>query len=321
MAALPDYPGEPLIDLRELTAEDLKPLLEEEVLEWRASLDWDFRPSADLVRRFVQVHALNGLALAIAGRIAGYSYFVSEEGKGLVGDFYVTRAARTAAHENRLLEAVLDSMWRTPGMRRIEAQLMMIGSPLDRAAPYLRWFQAYPRKFLEASLAGVHSLPARDPEGAAFSSWTESWQEEAARLIAHAYRGHVDSLINDQYRSAAGARRFLTNIVQYPGCGSFFAPASFIAWDRAERKLCGISLASLVAEDAGHITQICVAPSHHGRKIGYELLRRSLVSMAAHGCRSVSLTVTSANEPALRLYEGAGFRTRRDFAAYVWEIA
>ena len=44
-------------------------------------------------------------------------------------------------------------------------------------------------------------------------------QEEAAHVISAAYRGHVDSEINDQYRSIPGARRFVTNIVRFPGCG------------------------------------------------------------------------------------------------------
>ena len=41
-------------------------------------------------------------------------------------------------------------------------------------------------------------------------------------LIAAAYKGHVDATINDQYGSVTGARRFIHNIVQYPGCGRFF---------------------------------------------------------------------------------------------------
>ena len=56
--------------------------------------------------------------------------------------------------------------------------------------------------------------------------WSDHYQDAAAQLIAAAYTGHVDSRINDQYRSAAGARRFLYNIVQYPGCGAFYRPAS-----------------------------------------------------------------------------------------------
>jgi ribosomal protein S18 acetylase RimI-like enzyme len=114
-----------------------------------------------------------------------------------------------------------------------------------------------------------------------------------------------------------GARRFLTNIVQYPGCGNFFAPASFAA--TCDGALCGASLASLVAFDVGHITQVCVAPSYQGMGLGYELMRRSMEAMVAHGCRSVSLTVTEANEAALRLYRNMGFVERRSFSAYVWE--
>lgn len=323
MAALPDRYTDPLssrlTDLREVTVEQLSPLLEEETEAWSADLDWDFLPSADLVRRFVQVRALNGFALMDGGSAAGYAYFVAEDGKGLIGDFYVRAAQRNVENENLLLGAVLESMWRTSGLRRVEAQLMMLSSHLDRAVPYQPYFHSYARCFLEARLAAMASLPARQPPGVSFALWTENRQDDAARLIAASYRGHIDSHINDQYRSPAGARRFLANIVQYPGCGSFFAPASFLAWDQAQRTLCGISLSSLVAPEVGHITQICVAPSHQGRGIGYELLRRSLAALAGCGCRKASLTVTSANAAAIRLYQRVGFQTRRDFAAYVWE--
>jgi ribosomal protein S18 acetylase RimI-like enzyme len=84
--------------------------------------------------------------------------------------------------------------------------------------------------------------------------------------------------------------------------------------------MCGISLASMVSPQVGHITQICVAPSHQGHGVGYELLRRSLDALASNGCRSASLTVTSANKAAIRLYDSLGFRCRRDFAAFVWEL-
>ncbi len=81
----------------------------------------------------------------------------------------------------------------------------------------------------------------------------------------------------------------------------------------------GISLSSLVASDVGHITQVCVAPSDRGTGLGYELMRRSLLALGAHGCRCVSLTVTSSNTNAVHLYERMGFTHKRDFAAYVWE--
>jgi ribosomal protein S18 acetylase RimI-like enzyme len=318
MAALSDLHDEPVVELRHISAEQLAPLIVQETADWRTGLDWDFRQSGDLVRRFVHLQALNGFALLQGSHVAGYSYYVCEDGKGLIGDLFVEREHRTLANENALLRAVFDAIWRTPGVRRIESQLMMLGSPLDRAVPQANRFRCYPRYFMEVPVGAAVKLLERKPASIAIFPWNEQRQDDTARLIAHSYQGHIDSLINDQYRSFAGARRFLTNIVQYPGCGSFFGPASYAAF--AGHELRGISLSSLVASDVGHITQVCVAPSERGTGLGYELVRRSLVALAAHGCRSVSLTVTSANENAVRLYEHMGFTHRRDFAAFVWDL-
>ena len=319
MAALFDQHHSPLVELREVTSAYLEPLLLEETEEWRSGLAWDYRPSADLVRRFVDMRALTGFTLPGEKHAAGYGYYVCEEGKGLIGGLYVGRRHRTFENENTLLTAILDAMWRTPGTLRVEAQLMMLSSPLSRDMPYPRWFRAFPRKFFEVSLEAIRLLPPRELK-VAIAPWSESHQEDAARLIAASYSGHVDSHINDQYRSPRGARRFLTNIVQYPGCGTFFAPASCVAVPASGRGLYGVCLTSLVAEDVGHITQVCVSPAFRGTGLGYELLRRSLLALAAHGCRSVSLTVTTSNTSAIQLYERMGFVNRRDFAAYVWDM-
>ena len=319
MAALFDQYPNPLVDLRDVTSAQLEPLLQEETEEWRTELNWDYRPSANLVRRFVDLRALTGFTLPRDKEIAGYGYYVCEDGKGLIGGLYVGRRYRTVENENTILNAILDSMWRTPGTRRVEAQLMMLSSPLTRSMPNPRWFRAFPRKFFEVSVDAIRSLPAREPK-VTIAPWSETRQEDAARLIAAAYSGHIDSNINDQYRSASGARRFLTNIVQYPGCGTFFAPAAFVAIPATGRGLYGVCLTSMVAHDVGHITQVCVSPAFRGTGLGYELLRRSLVALADHGCRSVSLTVTTANTSASQLYERMGFVNLRDFAAYVWEM-
>jgi ribosomal protein S18 acetylase RimI-like enzyme len=318
-AALSDRHPDSLVELHALTAAQIADLLEEETGHWRQDLDWDFRASADLVRRFVEMRALTGFALLDGPRVIAYAYYVVEDGKGLIGDLYVRAALRTMERENLLLATVLDAVWKTPGASRVEAQLLMMGSQVGRPIPHARWFRSYPRLFLEAPLKLAVSLEARQLTEALIVPWSEHRQDEAARVIASAYRGHIDGQINDQYRSPAGARRFLTNIVQYPGCGSFFSPASYLAEERTTGTLCGLCLASLVAEGVGHITQVGVSPEHQGTGLGYELMRRSMLALAARGCRSVSLTVTAANQQAIRLYERIGFRTRRSFAAYVWE--
>ena len=102
--AAPGTPTPELLDLRQLTAADLAPLLEEETAAWRETLDWDFGNSAQLVERFVDLHALNGHALIEDGEAIGYTYYVYEEHKGLVGDLYVRASARTPENERRLLD-------------------------------------------------------------------------------------------------------------------------------------------------------------------------------------------------------------------------
>ena len=84
-------------------------------------------------------------------------------------------------------------------------------------------------------------------------------------------------------------------------------------------KLCGLCLSSLVQSDVGHITQVCVPKAVRRWGVGYELIRRSLESLARHGCHKASLTVTAANTEAIALYERMGFRKTRDFSAYVWK--
>lgn len=309
---------EEIVDLRRLSARDLEPLLAEEIATWRAELEWDFGKSADLVRRFMDLRALNGCAVVQDGVVTGYVYFVLEENKGLIGDLYVCRAARTEARENALLESVLRPMMGVPQISRIECQLMMLQPLAERATPRSQWLKSFERNFMRLDLRHAVLPEGRVRRPVALDLWSDHFQDPSAQIIAAAYSGHIDGQINDQYRSVAGARRFLYNIVQYPGCGVFYRPASYAALDAAGR-LCGMSLASIVAPGCGHITQICVAPEVHGQGIGHELLRRSLLRLQEAGCESASLTVTAANRDAVTLYERVGFQTVRRFMAFVWE--
>jgi ribosomal protein S18 acetylase RimI-like enzyme len=320
MAAVSDSPLSRVVELRHLRGGDLDLLLDEETQAWRETLDWDFRGSAGLVRRFLEIQALNGYSLLINGYPVGYCYYVAEERKGLIGDLYVMRDYLSVENEERLLTAVVQGLMKTPLIRRIESQLMMLRTGPAIALPDSKHVRTFVRNFMEIESDMASRLPERPPSQPVwFDGWSERKQDEAATLIASAYQGHLDSEINDQYRSPAGARRFLMNIVQYPGCGSFFQPASFVAIDPGSGRLSGICLASLVHADVGHVTQVCVSKSARGTGVGYELIRRSLESLARHGCRKVTLTVTAANTEAIALYERMGFHKTRNFAAYVWD--
>lgn len=312
-------PSADLVDLRRIRPSDLTGLLREETAVWGETLDWDFQSSAELVERFVDQQALNGYALAEQGEVIGYSYYVHDEHKGLIGDLYIRQAWQKPEFERQLLGAVVESLLRTPYINRIETQLMMLGLGHE-SLPGSRFLRTYERKFMRVRVESAVSLRPITPHPRILLAPWEDWrQESAAHLIPDAYRGHIDSRINDQYDSVNGARRFLYNIIQYPGCGTFFKPASFVALDREMGKLCGLCLTSLVAPRVGHITQICVDGPQRGLGLGYELLRQSLVALRRAGIESATLTVTAANKEAVTLYERMGFETKRTFRALVWE--
>ena len=71
---------------------DLRPLIGEEVDTWSTLLSWDYRSSADMILRYVDAKILPGYAAVERGSIVGYSFFVYEGSKGVVGDLFVLAA-------------------------------------------------------------------------------------------------------------------------------------------------------------------------------------------------------------------------------------
>lgn len=308
-----------IVDLRTLAARDIDPLLTEEISAWRQDLEWNFDQSASLVRRFVDLRALAGAALLDRGQATGYLYYVLEDNKALIGDLYLRHGYRTQEREDMLLASAVHSIAENRQINRIESQLLMMMHIPERALPMARYVTAHDRNFMRVSLHEARLAPGRVRRPVRIDRWGDQHHEAAAHLIADAYANHIDSRINDQYRSVMGARRFLFNIVQFPGCGVFFRPASLAAFDEETGRLCGISLASLVAPESGHITQICVSRDMQGAGLGRELMRRSLETFREAGCVSASLTVTADNHNAVGLYESLGFCVARKFSAYAWE--
>jgi ribosomal protein S18 acetylase RimI-like enzyme len=320
MAARSQAPFPEIVELTSLTLAELDPLMEEEIAEWRRYYAWDFRPSADLLRRFLNLRSLFGYALRVGRTVVGYSYHVCEGGKGLIGDFYLQRNYADASNEMMLLGAAVQGLMLAPGVQRIESQLLLLNAPPAQTLPFSRYLTRHERYFMEVSRATLLALRPRTPSiNVKVMPWSEAFKEETAHLMAASYRGHVDSDINDQYRTVAGSRHFLMNIIQFPGCGHFSSKASLVAVESSTGRVCGVSLASMVSDVSGHVTQLCVLPSARGTGLGYELMRQSMLRLIQQGCQSISLTVTAANVEALRLYEAMGFSVTTLFPALVWE--
>jgi ribosomal protein S18 acetylase RimI-like enzyme len=259
----------------------------------------------------------------VDGKVAGYGYAVLEEPRGIIGDIYVRPHLRDASAEAELFRSLLDAVAATPRIARMESQLMLVtpeSAAIIAGGPPVKPVRLFERRLM--SRDGAIALP---PERVAmrrrfrFERWEDHYLHVAGAIIAGAYKGETDSEINSQYRSPAGARRFLSNIVEFPGCGAFHAAASFVAFDVATGAASGIVLASFVAGETGHISQLCVVPDARGTGLGRELLRTSCEVLHGNGARRVTLTVTASNNTAISIYEKFGFVSVRTFFAYIWE--
>lgn len=315
-----------IVDLRQLSSWQLDPLLAEEAQQWREELRWDYRASTELIKKFIDARSLTGSAILENGRPVGYAFYVLEDHKGLVGGLFVSPRFSQQELSQRLLTDTLTTLSGIPKLERVEAQLIPFGYQLD---PVLTeyGFRLYTRQFMIASLAALTPgaldvLPGLIREGPGAGLILERWDhryfEPCARLIQLAYANHVDGEINDQYRSESGALRFLKNIIILPGCGQFQPEASFVLRAPHANHLVGVILNSRVSDGVGHTTQICAMPGYQGRGLGRRLMEASMQALRMRRFTTVSLTVTSGNERAVRLYEKLGFNTVKKFAAGVW---
>jgi ribosomal protein S18 acetylase RimI-like enzyme len=307
-----------IIDLRHFGATELRPLLMEEARQWSARMSWDYQSSAEMILRYLDSKILPGYAAVNDGNVQGYSFFVYEGSKGVVGDMFASAHAEADLGE-RLLNHVTETLQNSPGIHRIEAQLLLHDSGTTSAPFVRRGFRRFPRLFMSLPLQPKPKFDAPEVRGFTFRQWSEQDFQPGAHAIMQAYAGHVDSDINDQYRSVAGSIRFLNNIVRFPGCGIFDPASSFSVVHTASRAIVGMLLCSRVREDVGHVTQVCLLPEFRKHGLGRNLLALCLRSLVERKFSELSLTVTQANRNAVQLYERLGFHTRRIFDAFVWE--
>ncbi len=322
--------GYDIRDLRLHTGRDLRALLREESTVWHRELLWDYSQAIELLTGYLDQRILPGFVAVEkrTGQIHGYTFAVYETQKAVVGDLFAS-GPRKAELEAALLRHLLPMLQHTPGVERVECQLLLTPEevqPVFAEANFLR----YPRLFLQGALPDLRELIApgglvrRTDESAPelgslrLRPWNATMYQAAADLIHRAYVGHRDTEINDQYRSVQGCLRFLHNIVRFPGCGRFTPDQSWALIDERSGELEGVLLTTRVEPTTSHVPQLCLAPRRRGRGLGRVLLRHAATELARAGQRTVTLTVTESNLAALSLYRNLGFEMRHRFHADVW---
>jgi ribosomal protein S18 acetylase RimI-like enzyme len=314
-----------ILDLRHYSAHELRPLLQNEARQWQQRLRWDYQSSMELLLQYLDSRILPGFVALDKGRICGFTFCVYEGHKAVIGDAYSMAAEpEQALYCTRLLlDHLRDLLKQSPGVDRIESQMLLYDAGTLADSFRDAGFTLYMRLFMEYDIKQTGNLTGDSmlklPELIEIRPWASGYYQTAAELIHASYADHVDSLINDQYRSLHGSLRFLHNIVRFPGCGVFEPEQSWLLRDKRDGSLVGIILCSRIAHDVAHITQICVAKAYRGQGLGRALLQNCMAQLRRAGFAAVTLTVTESNEQAVKLYEDLGFFVRHRFDAMVYD--
>src|SRR5215467_7339192 len=199
-----------ILDLRHFSSADLRPLIDDEARVWSRLLCWDYTGSAEMILRYVDAKILPGYAAIERGRIFGYAFFVYEGNKGVIGDLFVTESNGARLHsqrevESRLLLHVIETLQQSPGIHRVEAQLLAHEEGIVSRPFMEQGFHRHPRLFMVQTLASRGKLASSDNGDIELRLWSDQDHQAAAAVISTAYRGHVDADINDQYRTLSGS--------------------------------------------------------------------------------------------------------------------
>lgn len=318
-----------IIDIRRFDAHAFVPLLDTESRAWSDELRWDFGPSARVVSTCLREKRLAGYALVSEGKVRGYCFFFYDGEKGLIGDLFLDPSALGIDHAHRLLNHVIETLLGTPGVRRVEAQLPHFSFEALQPCFRSHGFQGYLRRFMARPLgdtpppaavpsSSVAEKASADPHSFIVLPWERQHDREVAEILHHTYRNHVDAGINDQYSSPAGTTRLIENIVLQQGCGEYLSRISRVAIHRPSQKLAGLLAVTAVRPHTAHIPQVAVPPPFQGCGLGTLLMESAFQDLTCQGYQEISLTVTDANARAVRLYERLGFKTFREFGAFVY---
>jgi hypothetical protein len=147
---------------------------------WGRTLSWDYATSAEMILRYMDAKILPGYAAIERGSIFGYSFFVYEQNKGVIGDLFVRDSVRDSVRdgsrgpdrhevEEQLLTHVIETLQQSPGIHRVEAQLLAHHTG-EVSRPFLQQgFSRHPRVFMnfdigkhpQASLPALPSFPSQ----------------------------------------------------------------------------------------------------------------------------------------------------------------
>ena len=295
----------------------LFPLMEEEERIWMSDLGWDYSPIRQILASFVKQKQLPGYVALNPQRAIGYTYFLINQAKGIIGTLYASDTNQSQEAVEQLLSLTISCLKNSQGIQRIESQIMPFHNRGISSTFTQHGFNYYPRYYLDLSL---DTMPKNSDlySEEKIVPWSLDYLERAAEMTVISYRNQTDAEICEDYRTKSGCEGYVRSLVENPACGIFMPKASFISLDK-QGSSCGFIICSRISTQVAMIPQIAVHPSYQGRGLGNSLIHRSLKELKASGFHTVSLMVTEKNRRAFDWYRRLGFKIRKEFGAYVWQ--
>jgi GNAT superfamily N-acetyltransferase len=309
-----------IVDLVSVDPAELNGLWQREASLWRERLYWEVPGSPAILWRALQSGRVQGKAVRVGSLLAGYAYAHIISGqRGVISAFVIAPDWGPTRVGDLLLDAMVADLHRF-GLPRIECPSVSFDAPWLEATFARQGFCVYGRQFLRAHLNGVAEL-----DNALAAVELEPWPARrrgaelgaAAEVMQAAYRGGIDAEISELYRTPGGCRTVLQNLIHQRLGGLFVAEASALA--RYQGQLIGFTVITEIAPQQGHLAQIVVLPQYQGQGVGRALLRHSQARLIDLKFPTLSLIVSQANHPALKLYQAMGFRSVLTFSVFTWD--
>lgn len=295
----------------------LQPLMEDEERMWRADLDWDYAPIRQVLVAFIKQKLLPGYAAIADNKALGYTYFLINQSKGVIGALYAMNAANSQEAVDKLLALSISCLKDTQNIKRVEAQIMSFHH-LNLDSAFTRNGFSHCRRYYLGLDLDNHRKKAELPSALRIIPWDSTYLARTAEMTRLSYENQVDAEICEDYRTRTGCESYLRSLVENPGCGIFIPEASFIGLDERGAPY-GFVFCCRISSGAAIIPQIAVHPLYQGKRLGNTLMNRAFAQLKALGFSTVSLTATKENLRAFDWYQRLGFKMRKEFGAYVWQ--
>jgi ribosomal protein S18 acetylase RimI-like enzyme len=291
-------------------------LMDEEEQAWMTDLFWDYSPIRQILISFIRQKLLPGYGAANESGLLGYTYFLVNQAKGIIGAIYAAKTSPSQAIIEKLLSLTIASLKDNPQIKRVEAQIMPFHG-VNLTPTFNQYgFSFYPRYYLDLDLISFKPVQCNPAEK--LSPWNSANLGLAAEMTMTSYQDQMDALICEDYRTTAGCESYLRSLVENPGCGVFMPDTSFMYLDE-KKSPCAFIIGCRISNGVGMIPQIAVHPSFQGRGLGNALIQHSFERFKSLGFHTITLTVTKQNRRAFAWYQRLGFKIRKEFGAYVWE--